>query len=314
MSLPTTFNATATGIVFGPVQVGSFQDISLVLSGTWVGTVNIQVSNDNITYNSLPVYDDLFSSFVYTGNMTYNSIFCISCSYLYVQINVTAYTSGTINGAVFLAEMPVNRPYGTQVVSITGGSNNIGSVNQAAASNPWFIAGKLTNNNAAPGANNAGVLPALANAAAPAWTEGDQVLESVDLAGNTRVKVSNANANGQATSANSSPVVLASDQSTLPIDLSTSKGVKTTFIAAGTSADTVIKATPGVFWGIFASTVAAGAGLVYDNATTHTGTPIGSAPTAIGFDQGIPSAGIQCVNGITVTGSATNPALTVFWE
>jgi hypothetical protein len=49
--------------------------------------------------------------------------------------------------------------------------------------------GSLTNNNAAPAANNMGVLPALANAANPTWIEGDQVLESIDLSGNQRVKV-----------------------------------------------------------------------------------------------------------------------------
>lgn len=49
------------------------------------------------------------------------------------------------------------------------------------------VIGTLTHNNAAPAATEVGVLPALANAAAPTWTEGDQVLESVDLAGNQRV-------------------------------------------------------------------------------------------------------------------------------
>jgi hypothetical protein len=47
--------------------------------------------------------------------------------------------------------------------------------------------GTLTNNNAAPGTINLGVLPAVANAAHPTWTEGDQVLESVDLQGSQRV-------------------------------------------------------------------------------------------------------------------------------
>jgi len=46
--------------------------------------------------------------------------------------------------------------------------------------------GTLTNNNAAPGIINLGVLPALANAASPSWTEGFQVLESVDLTGRQR--------------------------------------------------------------------------------------------------------------------------------
>lgn len=50
-------------------------------------------------------------------------------------------------------------------------------------------AGSLTNNNAAPIANNSGVLPAVANAANPTLVEGNQVLESLDLAGNQRVKV-----------------------------------------------------------------------------------------------------------------------------
>lgn len=48
--------------------------------------------------------------------------------------------------------------------------------------------GTLTNNNAAPGSANVGVLAAVANAAAPTWTEGNQVLLSSDLAGNLRTK------------------------------------------------------------------------------------------------------------------------------
>lgn len=49
------------------------------------------------------------------------------------------------------------------------------------------ITGTLTNNNAAPAATNIGSLVALANAAAPSWTEGNQVLLSTDLAGALRV-------------------------------------------------------------------------------------------------------------------------------
>jgi hypothetical protein len=49
------------------------------------------------------------------------------------------------------------------------------------------VLGNLTNNNAAPAATNIGTLPALAKALAPLWTEGDQVLESVDLYGGQRI-------------------------------------------------------------------------------------------------------------------------------
>lgn len=58
---------------------------------------------------------------------------------------------------------------------------------KASFSGTGTVQGNLTNNNAAPGSNNLGVLPVIANAAAPSWTEGNQVLESVDLSGNQRV-------------------------------------------------------------------------------------------------------------------------------
>jgi hypothetical protein len=50
-----------------------------------------------------------------------------------------------------------------------------------------IVAGNLTNNIAVPAATNIGVLSALANAAAPTFAEGNQVLLSTDLAGNLRV-------------------------------------------------------------------------------------------------------------------------------
>lgn len=49
------------------------------------------------------------------------------------------------------------------------------------------VVGNKTNNNAAPGTNNVGALPAVATASAPTLTEGNQVGLSTDLAGNLRV-------------------------------------------------------------------------------------------------------------------------------
>lgn len=53
--------------------------------------------------------------------------------------------------------------------------------------NSSISGGSLTTNAAAPAANNIGVLPAVANAAAPTYTEGYQVLLSTDLSGALRV-------------------------------------------------------------------------------------------------------------------------------
>lgn len=52
---------------------------------------------------------------------------------------------------------------------------------------PWLVKGTKTNNAASPTNDNLGVLPAVANAAAPVLTEGRQVLLSTDLAGALRV-------------------------------------------------------------------------------------------------------------------------------
>jgi hypothetical protein len=67
------------------------------------------------------------------------------------------------------------------------------TVAQATAANlNATLVGTKTNNSAAPSANtNVGALGAIANASGPLWTEGNQVLESVDLNGGLRTMGSN---------------------------------------------------------------------------------------------------------------------------
>lgn len=55
------------------------------------------------------------------------------------------------------------------------------------------VAGAKTNNNAAPGGTNVGVIGALANAADPSWTEGNLVAHSVNLTGYQRTILSASN-------------------------------------------------------------------------------------------------------------------------
>jgi hypothetical protein len=62
------------------------------------------------------------------------------------------------------------------------------AVGTTQGTSPWIVAGTLTTNTAAPAANNIGVLPAIANANTPSYTEGDQVLLSVNLGGLLRAK------------------------------------------------------------------------------------------------------------------------------
>jgi len=107
----------------------------------------------------------------------------------------TSPLSLTLAGALRIDGSAVTQPVSLTSTTITG------TVAVTQSTSPWVvslasttitgtvtIAGAKTNNNAAPGATNVGVLPALANAASPSWTEGDQVLESVDLTGRQRIR------------------------------------------------------------------------------------------------------------------------------
>jgi hypothetical protein len=79
-------------------------------------------------------------------------------------------------------------------ISSTGGALNVSAAQSGTwtvqqGTPPWSFIGTLTNNNAAPAANNIGALAALAEGTinASRYTSGDQVLLVTDLAGNTNV-------------------------------------------------------------------------------------------------------------------------------
>jgi hypothetical protein len=83
--------------------------------------------------------------------------------------------------------------------------------------------GSKTSNGGAPDANNLGVLPSVATAAAPAFTEGNQTALSTLLNGGLRTDNSSWLGSttptvGQKVSASSSPVVLSSDQPAIQIN------------------------------------------------------------------------------------------------
>jgi hypothetical protein len=59
------------------------------------------------------------------------------------------------------------------------------TANQGGA--PWSVTGNKSNNGGAPAATNLGVLPVVATAAAPTYTEGNQAALSTDLAGSLRI-------------------------------------------------------------------------------------------------------------------------------
>jgi hypothetical protein len=93
--------------------------------------------------------------------------------------------------------------------------------------------------------------------------------------------------------------------------LVSSGGLVTTSVPANAS-NVVVKGSAGRLCRLLVTTTGVTAMLIYDNATTNSGTLIGALPAsaAIGgvYDFEMPAA-----NGITIAGSATNPAVTVSW-
>lgn len=114
---------------------------------------------------------------------------------------------------------------GTNTATVKAASTAAIATDQAlvvaiSPNNSFTIAGNKSNNGGAPGSNNMGVLPVVANASAPSFTEGNQVALSSSLNGslrtdNTAWLGSTAPTVGQKTMTNSLPVVISSDQSTI---------------------------------------------------------------------------------------------------
>lgn len=90
-------------------------------------------------------------------------------------------------------------------------------------------------------------------------------------------------------------------------------GTNATSIAAGVATDTVIKPQPGRLCRILVTTTGTAAVSIFDNASGHTGTIIG-AVAANAVAGTMVEAQAPAVNGITVQGNVSNPAITVIWS
>lgn len=106
-------------------------------------------------------------------------------------------------------------------------------------------------------------------------------------------------------------------QPVLPVDsrgfAATRGGSVTVGVPAGTTANTVVKATPGRLCRVLVTATGTAAVTFYDSGTTASGTVIGylAANSAAGtvLDCDLPAA-----VGITIAGNAANPGLTVSYS
>jgi hypothetical protein len=102
-----------------------------------------------------------------------------------VTLGATAVTAfGTAPAAANVPGVNASLFSGTTALTNTAGSLNVNVTNSSGST----VTGTKANNSVVPGSTNLGVLPGIANAATQTWTEGDQVLESMDLSGRQRVR------------------------------------------------------------------------------------------------------------------------------
>jgi hypothetical protein len=153
--------------------VGNYKWVSVQIKTFYVGstpTITFQGSNDNINWVSVDLANTI-ASVVPAISTTGTGIFHGPLNFMYFRLSFTGtYTSGTSTGIIAFSSLP--GAFSTVSVSTTSGLQ---------------VAGLKTNNAGTPSSTNLGVLPAVANANNPLYTETFQVLPSVDLAGNTRI-------------------------------------------------------------------------------------------------------------------------------
>lgn len=103
-------------------DASAYKYVSLQLTGTWVGTVSFQGSNNNGTFEDIVVQNTGIVLTPYVLSLTANGGVKIPVLFKYLRIRVTAYTSGTITGTAFGYKEDAN----TGQIS-TVGTVNIGS-------------------------------------------------------------------------------------------------------------------------------------------------------------------------------------------
>jgi hypothetical protein len=165
------------------------------VTGTWTGTLQIEMSLDGGTTwspNSVTQDGTNYTLNAFTGNFTGRAN---TVGYTNYRLRATAAITGTavvrVTEAVGPSTVYINNAIklvdnaGDMATITVGGSVNVN------VTNTLTIAGALTNNNAAPAANNVGALTALAEGtlSATRYTAGNLVLPVVDLAGNTNVDI-----------------------------------------------------------------------------------------------------------------------------
>ena len=116
-------------------DVSGYATFALQISGTFVGTLTLQGSNDNTNFSA--VYGSWINNTQPTTTATTTGIITGSCNFRYLRVRMTLYTSGTATGTLELKTMPFAQTNITGQVSATStpvSARNTGNITTASSS------------------------------------------------------------------------------------------------------------------------------------------------------------------------------------
>ena len=87
-------------------DVSGYSTFALQITGTFVGTLTLQGSNDNINTNFVSVYGTWVNNTQPVSTMTTTGIISGSCNFRYLRVRFTSWTSGTATGTLELKTIP----------------------------------------------------------------------------------------------------------------------------------------------------------------------------------------------------------------
>lgn len=183
---PNNPNGQATMANSAPVVIASNQasiPVAATLTAETTKAIGVTRTADG-SGNLLTSTTNALDINIKSGNLT--TLPVTNAGTFASQATLQTQTDTVMVGGVNIKEINAVTPLMGNGTTGTGSLRVTLASDTTSNTNAFLVAGGKTNNNAAPGATNIGALVGLANAVAPTWTEGDQVLVSTDLSGNQR--------------------------------------------------------------------------------------------------------------------------------
>jgi hypothetical protein len=119
--IPLTVNpvTVVNNDLLGSFDASAYKYISIQLTGTWVGTIKFQGSNDNGTFENIVVQNTGVVLEPYVLSLSANGGVKVPVLFKFLRIRVTSYTSGIVEGTAF----------GYQDDANTGQISTVGTIN-----------------------------------------------------------------------------------------------------------------------------------------------------------------------------------------